>query len=93
MKHVLERQQLVHRPSKQVFTFFSDAANLEKSWHHDHTLDSVPADTRTHDPVKYEVPPGPLREIDPILFVARQVEGVFDLRRKIINETFGEAVR
>ena len=30
MKHLLEQEQLIHRPRPEVFAFFADAANLER---------------------------------------------------------------
>jgi ligand-binding SRPBCC domain-containing protein len=61
-----------------------------KVWRHVHTFESVPGGTRMYDEVTYEVPFGPLGEVARALFVTRQVEGIFDFRRKIIRETFGE---
>jgi ligand-binding SRPBCC domain-containing protein len=59
-------------------------------WRHTHTFEDVPEGTRMSDRVEYELPFGPLGSLAHALFVRRQVEAIFDHRRKVIAERFGE---
>lgn len=62
-----------------------------RSWHHTHTFEDAPGGTRMTDRVAYEVPLGPLGEVARLLFVRRQVEAIFDHRRRAIEALFGAA--
>jgi ligand-binding SRPBCC domain-containing protein len=59
-------------------------------WRHTHTFEDVPEGTRMADRVEYELPFGPLGDLAHALFVRRQVEAIFDHRRRAIAERFGE---
>lgn len=59
-----------------------------RSWRHVHEFESVAGGTQMRDRVEYEVPLGPLGEIARTLFVTRQVEGIFDFRRSIVQDIF-----
>ncbi len=153
MNHVVEREQFVPRPLHEVFSFFADAANLERitppklhfrilsrlpvdmhpgavidyqlslfgvpfrwrtliesfdvgrqfidvqlrgpyrSWRHVHDFESVAGGTRMRDRVDYEMPLGPLGEVANVVFVTRQVEDIFDFRRKVIQDVFASGPR
>jgi len=149
--HVLEREQLVPRPRREVFAFFADALNLEaitpdslrfrietplpielaagaridyrlslhgvpirwrtlierfeperefvdvqlsgpyRRWRHTHTFEDAPGGTLMRDRVEYELPFGPLGELVHALWVRREVEGIFDHRRRVIAARLGAA--
>ncbi|MEY2516666.1 MAG: hypothetical protein QOJ89_4024, partial [bacterium] len=59
-------------------------------WHHTHTFEPLPeADgggTLMRDEVRYALPLGPLGELAHRLFVARDVEAIFDYRARRIVE-------
>ena len=58
-------------------------------WHHTHTFEphpDCPDDTLMRDVVRYALPLGPLGEIARRLFVARDVEAIFDYRAERIRE-------
>ena len=62
-----------------------------RRWHHTHTFEDAPGGTLMTDRVEYQVPLGPLGELARRLFVTRQVEGIFDHRRRVIEALFGRA--
>jgi len=146
--HVLERRQFVDRPLEEVFSFFSEARNLERltppwlrfevitpapiemragtrieyrlrlrgfplkwvsrieawepgagfvdrqirgpyrEWHHRHEFESSGSGTIVRDRVRYEIPLGPLGEVARRLFVARDLERVFDYREAAVAAIF-----
>jgi ligand-binding SRPBCC domain-containing protein len=50
-------------------------------WHHTHTFEPLPdGGTLMHDEVRYALPFGPLGELARRLFVARDLEAIFDYR-------------
>jgi len=51
-------------------------------WHHTHTFEPHPDGTLMRDVVRYAIPFGPLGELAHRLFVARDVERIFDFRRQ-----------
>ena len=58
-------------------------------WHHTHTFEPHPdavGDTLMTDVVRYALPLGPLGELARRLFVARDVEAIFDYRAEQIRE-------
>ena len=59
-------------------------------WQHTHTFEPVPATdgggTLMRDVVRYALPLGPLGELARRLFVARDVEAIFDFRAETIRE-------
>jgi ligand-binding SRPBCC domain-containing protein len=60
-------------------------------WHHTHTFEAVGEDaTILGDRVRYAIPFGPAREIARALFVARDLERIFDYRRDAVTELLGE---
>jgi ligand-binding SRPBCC domain-containing protein len=57
-------------------------------WRHTHTFDETPDGTRMRDRVEYALPFGPLGALAHRLFVARQLDGIFAFRARIVRELF-----
>ncbi len=57
-------------------------------WHHTHTFHERNGGTLIKDVVRYRVPFGPLGRIARTLLVRRDVERIFDYRRRRIEELF-----
>ena len=57
-------------------------------WHHTHSFEALPGGEGTlmRDVVRYALPLGPLGELARRLFVARDVEAIFDFRAQRIEE-------
>ena len=53
-------------------------------WHHTHLFEAVPGGTLVGDRVHYAIPLGPLGDLARRLFVARDLERVFDFRRQAV---------
>lgn len=58
-------------------------------WRHLHEFEEAPGGTRILDRVEYALPFGPLGRLVHALFVRRMLEGIFDHRRKVLEEMFG----
>jgi ligand-binding SRPBCC domain-containing protein len=58
-------------------------------WRHLHEFEDAPGGTLIHDRVEYELPFGPLGTLARRLFVRRQLEHIFDYRRRTIATLFG----
>jgi ligand-binding SRPBCC domain-containing protein len=56
-----------------------------RHWHHTHEFAPVAGGTRVRDTVRYALPLGPLGALAHALFVRRQVEAIFDHRRRRIE--------
>ena len=59
-----------------------------RSWRHVHEFDEVAGGTRIRDHLEYEIPLGFLGEIAGMIFVTRQVEDIFEFRKKTIELLF-----
>lgn len=57
-------------------------------WRHLHEFADVPGGTLIRDRVEYELPLGPIGRLAHALFVRRQLEHIFDYRRRIIEQVF-----
>ncbi len=57
-------------------------------WHHEHHFKVVDEGVEMTDIVSYVLPLGILGRIAHSLFVARQLNGIFDYRSKVINQFF-----
>lgn len=53
-------------------------------WHHTHEFEAVPQGTRMRDTVRYALPMGMAGRVAHALFVRRQVEAIFEHRRRAI---------
>jgi ligand-binding SRPBCC domain-containing protein len=57
-------------------------------WHHQHHFEAVAGGVKMTDIVHYSLPLGILGRVAHALFVRRQLEGIFDYRRKRVQEFF-----
>jgi len=71
--------------------FFIDEQRIGpyKLWHHEHHFEETKDGVLMTDMVFYCLPLGILGKIAHKLFVAKQLEGIFDYREKKIREVFG----
>ncbi|TLV03000.1 SRPBCC family protein [Dyadobacter luticola] len=76
--HVADKQYFVDEQRFGPYTF----------WHHQHRFTEVDGGTLMEDLLHYKVPFGFLGSWVDALFVGRQVQGIFDYRRKILDERF-----
>jgi ligand-binding SRPBCC domain-containing protein len=60
-----------------------------RSWRHLHTFAEAPGGTLIGDRVEYQLPLGPLGELARVLAVRRQLDAIFDHRRRVIEATWG----
>ncbi|MFO7894336.1 MAG: SRPBCC family protein [Longimicrobiales bacterium] len=58
-------------------------------WHHEHTFRAVEGGTEVTDTVTYALPFGPLGRLAHFLVVGRQLESIFDYRRRRLRELLG----
>lgn len=58
-------------------------------WHHQHHFKAIPGGVEMTDLVHYRIPLGPLGDLANLLFVRRQLEEIFDFRRKKLESVFG----
>jgi len=57
-------------------------------WHHQHQFEPGNNGTLMTDIVHYKLPLGPLGALAKSLFVGRQLESIFDYRKKVVEERF-----
>ncbi len=57
-------------------------------WHHKHWLTAVEGGVEMHDIVHYKLPFGPLGRLMNSLVVARQLNSIFEFRKKTLDELF-----
>lgn len=58
-------------------------------WHHQHHFTAVKDGVLMEDILNYKVPLGPIGDIVDAVFVRREVQGIFDYRKKILIDRFG----
>jgi ligand-binding SRPBCC domain-containing protein len=58
-------------------------------WHHEHHLSVVPGGVMMIDRVTYQPPFGILGSVANMLFIRKQLQGIFTYRRKKLIELFG----
>jgi len=58
-------------------------------WHHQHHFEERDGGVLMRDIVHYQLPLGILGEVANLLFVKRQLNTIFDFRRKMVADTFG----
>ena len=59
-------------------------------WHHQHHFKSIEGGVEMTDLVHYKLPLGWLGNLAHLIFVKRQLEGIFDYRWKVLEERFGK---
>ncbi|HVU52190.1 MAG TPA: SRPBCC family protein [Polyangia bacterium] len=64
------------------------AAGPYRAWRHTHELCDAPGGTLVRDRVEYELPLGPVGDLAHALFVRRQLDRIFDYRRRVIEDVF-----
>lgn len=57
-------------------------------WHHEHGLVEEEEGVRMSDIITYRLPMGPLGDLAQQLFVRKQLKGIFDFRRAILENKF-----
>lgn len=77
--HVVEGQLFVDEQRFGPYRF----------WHHQHHFREVPGGVEMRDIVHYDVGFGPLGDIANALVVAPRVRGIFDFRRRVLEQRFG----
>lgn len=58
-------------------------------WHHQHHFTEVAGGVKMEDIVHYKIPFGILGDIANVLFVQKQLKGIFDFRVKAVTEKWG----
>jgi ligand-binding SRPBCC domain-containing protein len=61
-------------------------------WFHRHLFKPVPGGTEMTDSVHYALPLGPLGALAHVLFVKRQVRGIFEYRTKVLGGVLAKAL-
>jgi ligand-binding SRPBCC domain-containing protein len=64
-----------------------------RRWHHTHTFADAPGGTLIGDRVEYALPLGPLGELARALWVGRQLDAIFEHRRRVIEAMWGAPPR
>ena len=59
-------------------------------WHHKHFFKEIPGGVEMTDFLDYKLPLGFLGNIAHSLFVRRQIESIFEYRRKVLIDRFGD---
>ena len=59
-------------------------------WHHEHKIESIEGGVLMTDIVSYKPPLGFLGSIANSVFIKKQLQNIFDYRRKAIEKMFGE---
>jgi ligand-binding SRPBCC domain-containing protein len=59
-------------------------------WHHTHFFKAVPGGVEMRDLVHYKLPFGFLGRLAHYLFVKKQLHGIFEFRRKVLEDRFGK---
>lgn len=59
-------------------------------WHHQHHFKPIPGGVEMTDLVHYKIPFGWLGDLANLLFVRRQLNGIFEYRQNKLEEMFGK---
>lgn len=72
--------------------FFIDEQRVGpyKIWHHQHHIEPIEGGVLTTDIVTYQPPMGFLGSIANTLIIKNKLNEIFDYRRNVLNEIFGE---
>lgn len=77
--HVVDRRLFVDEQRFGPYRF----------WHHQHHFLEVPGGTEMRDIVHYDVGFGPLGDVVNALLVRDRVRGIFEFRRRVLDQRFG----
>jgi len=58
-------------------------------WHHEHRFEERDGGVLVKDRIYYRLPLGPVGELAHALWVGRQLRGIFEHRRRVLEERFG----
>ncbi len=58
-------------------------------WHHEHSFHTQEGGTLVEDKVHYGLPLGLLGRLGHSLFIKKQLQGIFDYRKKVLIDLFG----
>lgn len=74
-------------------TYFVDEQRVGpyRIWHHEHHIQQIDSGVLMRDIVTYQPPMGVLGSVANVLFIRRQLNQIFNYRRKVLNNMFGEA--
>ena len=61
-----------------------------KVWHHQHIFVAVSGGTEVKDIIDYQLPFSPFSDFFVGGFVAKKLQAIFEYRRKVLSERFGE---
>lgn len=72
--------------------YFVDEQRLGpyRFWYHEHVFEEISPGTGMTDRVTYAIPFGPLGELLHRFWIARRLDAIFEYRRKMIVELFGD---
>ncbi len=72
--------------------YFVDEQRLGpyRFWYHEHIFEEISPGTRMTDRVTYAIPFGPLGDLLHRFWIARRLDAIFEFRRKMIVELFGD---
>ncbi|MCX7736847.1 MAG: SRPBCC family protein [Candidatus Kapabacteria bacterium] len=73
---------------KPYFFIDTQLSGPYKLWHHQHIFKEVDNGIEMEDIVHYKLPFGILGNIANFLFVSKQLEGIFNYRKKVLSEIF-----
>ena len=59
-------------------------------WHHQHFFTAVEGGVLMEDLLHYKLPLGPLGAIANVVIVKNQLAGIFEYRRKVLEDKFGK---
>lgn len=79
--------EIVHVEPKRCF-IDEQRFGPYKFWYHEHRFEPTSEGTRIEDYVTYALPFGPIGELAHALWVQRQLEHIFDFRRRAIEAIF-----
>ena len=73
------------------YEYFVDEQKIGpyKLWHHQHIIEIIEGGVMMTDIVDYAPPFGYIGSIANLLFIRKQLEGIFDFRRKKLEKIFG----
>ena len=74
---------------EQVFFVDEQRVGPYSLWHHQHHFKAIPGGVEMTDLVHYRLPLGWLGQFAQVLFVGKQLEGIFNYRTQVLEERFG----